>query len=311
MTLNVRLVRPFGPLEIVVDGARFSTEFTPDQADALACEWAPTEELLHFPGPSAWYTAEPRTNPRIGVLAHAEQRRFLTLLRPEQILHHAHDDPRFRVPHMTHETIDPAPAAQGRRSGAAAVVSNYGGPLGNRGPGIRLRNAFVTAPGVDLYGRRDKWRHYRSRWLSWPAAPPGFRGGVEEAAPDKVTLLSRYHTAVCLENTREPWYFSEKFVDGARAGCVPVYHAHPTVRDGVLAGAFWIDPADHDMDPVRTLAAAAAADRDAVAEQNRAWLDSEAVGATSMEAVWTRVAEALRTQARSAVRPPCERADGA
>jgi hypothetical protein len=294
--VNVRVIRPFGPFEIDAGGARFSTAIEASDADALLCEWAPHPDLLTFGGPSAWFTAEPRTNPRIGVLAHADQRRFLTLLRPEQLLHHAHDDSRFRVPHMTHATPEPSGYTGPREPVAATVVSNYGGPIRNRGPDILLRNAFATAPGVALFGRRTKWKHYRARGLSWPRLPRGFRGAVEDFTSEKVDLLARFHTAICLENTCEPLYFSEKFVDGVRAGCVPVYRAHPTVRDGVLAGARWIDPRDHGLDVRRTLDAALSTDREAVAERNLAWLESETVRRTSERAVWSRMAEALRHQ---------------
>ena len=83
----------------------------------------------------------------------------------------------------------------------------------------------------------------------------------------------------------------------ARAGCVPVYQAHETLRDGVLSGARWVDPEDFDFDPRRTLEHASALDRVEVAEQNAEWLQSEGVKATSLERVFERIAEALRLQA--------------
>ena len=294
--MRIRLVRPFGPLTVEADGATFSTELRAEDADALLCEWRPTEELLSFDGPSAWYTCEPRTNPKIGVQSHPDQRRFLGILRPEQLLHHAHEDPRWRVPHMTHATPDPARYDGPRQRRAASVVSNFGGPIRNRGPDIRLRNAFVTAPGVDLFGRRNKWRHYRAGPLSPPRTPRSWKGEVEGDWPDKLELLARYHAAVCLENTYEPWYLSEKLVDAARSGCVPIYRAHPTVRDGILAGARWVDPADFGLDPAATLEHALALDREEVAEQNHVWLGTEAVRRTSELAVWSTIAAALARQ---------------
>ncbi len=301
MTRRVCLIRPFGPFEIEVDGALFSTAIPIGEADALLCEWAPHEALLSFEGPSAWYTAEPRTNPRIGVLAHRDQRRFLRLLRPEQLLHHAHEDLRFRVPHMTHETTTSARYGGVREQGVASVVSNFGGPPHNRGPDVLVRNAFVTANGVSLFGRRSKWGHYRRRWWSWPAAPRSYRGEVDGVWADKIELLAHYDVAICLENTCEPHYFSEKFVDAARAGCIPIYRAHATVRDGVLQGARWIDPADFAFDIERTLAHAARADRSDFAVGNEVWLDSEGVRATSRFRVWSKIAQALEHQRGGAV----------
>jgi hypothetical protein len=114
---------------------------------------------------------------------------------------------------------------------------------------------------------------------------------------EKWTAVSRYHAAVCFENTQEPQYFTEKFVDAVAAGCVPVYRAHPTVRDGVLRGAAWIDPADHGDDVDATLDAALRADREAVAEQNARWLTSDGVQRTGMSAVYEQVATVLRSRA--------------
>jgi hypothetical protein len=292
------VVRPFGPLEIDTEGAHFSTEIAASDADALLSEWGPHEELMTFHGPSAWYTAEPRTNPKIGVLAHADQRSFLTRLQGEQLLHHAHEDVRFRVPHMTHDTAEITGFSGPRAPSAASVVSNYGGPIHNRGTDIRLRNAFATAPGVVLFGRRSKWRHYRPRWWSVPRAPATYKGEVDQQGSAKIDLLARFQSAVCLENTIEPHYFSEKFVDAVRAGCVPIYRAHPTVREGVLRDALYVDPADFELDVGRTLEHALTLDREEIARHNWAWLETEEVRRTSRDRVWAAIAEALSHQAR-------------
>lgn len=293
MTLRVLVESPFGPFEVEAADARFSTEMNPADADALVCDWLPTEALFLFDGPTAWYTAEPRTNPRIGVLSHPGQRSFLDRLRPEQLLHHAHLDTRYRVPHITHATREPSDYEGPREARAATVVSNYGGPLRNRGPGVLVRNAFATHSRVALYGRRSKWKHYRAHRWAIPRAPRGYEGEVGPPYRDKIDLLARYHAALCLENTTEPYYFSEKFVDAVRAGCVPIYHAHPTLRDGVLKGAAWVDPEDFDFDVDRTLDHALALDREAVGQVNRAWLESPLVEATSVAQVWGRIGEAL------------------
>ncbi len=299
----IRWITPWGPAEVETDRAFFSTEAPEEDAAALVCQWEPTDDLLTFSGPSAWYSCEPRTNPRIGVLSHPTHRRFAELLRPEQMLHHAHPDARYRVPHVTHDSSRTASHGGPREPKAVAVVSNFGGPIHNRGPGILLRNAFITAPGVALFGRRDKWRWYRPTRLSWWSTPPSYAGEVdeylakhslsEEGLSSKIALLTRFDVAICLENTVEPWYFSEKFVDAVRAGCIPVYQAHATVRDGVLRGAVWVDPSDFDLDVSRTLSHALTLDRAEVAEKNRAWLESEAVRATRWDRVWNRIAEAV------------------
>ena len=266
------------------------------EADALLCEWAPSDELLSFRGPAAWYTCEPRTNPRMGVLRQKDQRLSLERLRQNQLLHHAHADPRYRVPHMTHADATIIDGDHPREELGCTVVSNYGGPIWNRWPDIDLRNRFATAPGVDLFGRRSKWSHFRRRWWSLPRLPRSYQGEIGEDV-DKLQVLSGYKVAICLENTFEPGYLSEKFVDGVRAGCVPVYRAHPTVRDTVLAGAIWVDPADHGLDPGRTLEHALSLDPIEVAARNFDWFRSDEVRATSERGVWARIGEALRAQA--------------
>ena len=295
MTLRVRVVRPFGPFEIETPSALFSTAIPSENADALLCEWAPDEEMLAFEGPSAWYTAEPRTNRRIGVLAHREQRGFLTRLRPEQLLHHAHDDPRFRVPHMTHETPEPYVYDGPRDSGAATVVSNYGGPLHNRGPDIRIRNRYATAPGVALYGRLDKWKHYRARSWSIPRLPPTFAGGIDPGR--KLEVLARYHTAICLENTCEPWVLlgeaGGRRARGLRSG-VPCASDGPRRR-----------PERRNSGSTRPTSTSIRSGRSPTPQRwigtrsrrrNFAWLASDGVKATSRESVWERIAQALRAQ---------------
>jgi hypothetical protein len=299
----IRWITPWGPAELETERALFSTEAPEEDAAALVCEWEPTDDLLTFSGPSAWYSCEPRTNPRIGILAHPTHRRFNESLHPEQKLHHAHPDARYRVPHVTHDSSH-TPAYEGpREPKPVAVVSNFGGRIGNRGPGIRLRNAFIVARGVALFGCRDKWRWYRPSNLSWRSTPSSYEGEVdeytrkhsmsEEGLSPKIALLTRFDVAISLENTIEPWYFSEKFVDAVRAGCIPVYQAHPTVRDGVLRGAVWVDPSDFDLDVSRTLSHALTLDRTEVDEQNREWFASEAARATRRDRVWDRIAEAV------------------
>ena len=282
-------------MDLEVDGFRFSTRIDQSEADALLCEWAPSDELASFRGPAAWYTCEPRTNPRMGVLRQKDQRRSLTRLRPNQLLHHAHPDPRYRGPHMTHAHVTIIEGDHPRAARACTVVSNYGGPIWNRWPDIDLRNRFATAPGVDLFGRRAKWTHFRPRWWSLPRLPESYRGEIGEDV-DKLQVLSRYRVAICLENTIEPGYLSEKFVDGVRAGCVPVYRAHPSVRDTVLQGATWVDPADHHFDPRQTLEHALSLDPIEVAARNFAWFRCDDVRATSERGVWARIGHALRAQ---------------
>jgi hypothetical protein len=47
---------------------------------------------------------------------------------------------------------------------------------------------------------------------------------------EHIRFLSAYKVAICLENCVEPYYFTEKFINAVRAACIPVYHAHATVK---------------------------------------------------------------------------------
>ena len=325
MTFRVRLLTPYGDREFTAGACLFSTSLAPHEADGLLCQDHVYDEIHSFDGPAAWYTMEPRTNPQYGVLRNAKEVEAMALLRPEQQLHPAHIDPAFRVPHMTHSRV----GGQVRRAAwsgsrirrAAAVVGNAGGHPRDWWPDIAVRNRFVTARGVDLFGPAWLWRNFRSWRWGWRRGAPGYRGeaaaaytalGFAGALPSqtmtenivKIELLARYHAAICLENTVEPFYFTEKFVDAVRAGCVPIYRAHPTVRDGVLRGARWVDPSEFGMSPRRTLARALALDRTEVAAQNDAWLESAAVRATEEFAVWAQIGDILRAMPRRPSRRP-------
>lgn len=301
--LRVRMERRAGPLELRTGGAVFSTDWTLDEADALLCEWAPTRSLVRFRGPRAWYCGEPIANPAIcrGRWQRA-WRWALRTLAPHEVLHFGNPDRRYALPPITHWTDLTATGDGERLPRAAAVVSNAGGLRGG-GPDVDLRNRFVTAPRVDLYGRRGGWR-------AFPVVgrlPASYRGEVPGSwlGVEKVACLARYQVAVCLENTCAAHYFTEKFVDAVRAGCVPVYRAHPTVRDGILRGARWVDPQDFGLDPEATLAHALAQDRRAYAEPNAAWLAGEAVAATRGQAVFARIAGILAAgQPALPPRPP-------
>lgn len=107
--------------------------------------------------------------------------------------------------------------------------------------------------------------------------PPNFAGPVPGKDIHDRRILefhAQFKVAVCLENHAEPNYFTEKFVNAVRAGCIPVYHAHPTVKNSFLAGAKWVDPVDHSFDPRCTIEHALNEKSSDYIEQNDAWLKS-------------------------------------
>jgi hypothetical protein len=297
--IRVRFESRYGAKEFRVPGAILSTAIALHDADALLCDWAPTRSLVRFDGPRAWYCGEPVANPRIcaGRWQRAWKWAFRTL-EPHQMLHFSNPDPRYAVPAVTHWS-EVIPMLEGERlNRAVSVVSNAGGY--RPWPEAVLRNRFVTAGGVDLFGRRSGWRGVgRHGWLPIDRSlPPSYAGEIPGHwyTTEKTALMARYSVAVCLENSYLPHYFTEKFVDAARAGCIPVYRAHPSVREGILQGARWVDPAEFDLDPGKTLAYALAQDRDEYAHANARWLQGPTVSATHGMAVYARVAAILRSQ---------------
>ena len=168
-----------------------------------------------------------------------------------------------------------------------------GGNPWKRHPDLTYRNRIITQPGVDLYGR-EGWRRYRASRFSLRAAPPeSYRGPLpgDWPASEKRELMAKYRYAVCLENMNEPNYFTEKFVEAVCAGCVPIYRAHPTVRDTVLKGASWIEPDQYfhheDSQLDKNLAL--------ILSRNSSWLaENREFRSTSHSAIFTRIAATLR-----------------
>lgn len=129
---------------------------------------------------------------------------------------------------------------------------------------------------VELFGFPEAWaqfRHFPKLWIRRP--PDNYMGRASPGVDDEgIRFLSAYKVAVCLENCTEAYYFTEKFVNAVRAGCVPVYHAHATVKTSFLSGARWVDPADFAFSPRRTIDFALNQDQMEFRSINDAWLES-------------------------------------
>lgn len=273
--------------------------YSPDaRGDGYLAFSTPTPGLWDFPGLRAWYWSEPITFDRLSV------RRVVRYLRQRKhfaFLHHS-ESADVVMPVLTHYTLQPQFREPGARLNAAvAVVSNHGGVFWRFKRGERLRNRFVLCEEVELFGSELAWSAFR-RW-PWSSAgtPKNYRGAwtASYLEGEHIARLSKYQAAVCLENCVIPNYFSEKFVNAVRAGCVPIYAAHSSVRTTYLDGALFVDPANHNFDPVATVQAALALDREAVAKQNFRWLESPAVQSTGDQAIWRRIAEYFSAQFRS------------
>ena len=289
----IKLFSPWHTRDLTFGEVCFSPSARLEEADGALWEYQPDEAILEYRGPKAWYSLEPSW--------HSQYRSRLvrTLrcsLKESEWLNYAHPKPEYRVPHITNCGLTDFHGNTDRFPQAVAIVSNYGGRIWFLRPGLRLRNRFVTHPLVKLYGRRQGWESFR-KWgpLSRRAPPTNYLGELDWKgvwmSEEQVKFLSQYKVAVCMENSIEPFYFTEKFVNAVRAGCVPVYHAHPTVRHGILKGAAWIDPEDYGFDVTRTLGAALTAPLAEFQAANRSWLKLEAVSATHFDGVWHQLAE--------------------
>lgn len=258
--------------------------------------WLTTAQaFVDFKGPKVWYSDEPRRH----AMATRALRRVVGALREDQFLHHSQVRPDLRVPSITHYGVLQRAEQGPKKASAIAVISNYGGRAWwLRGRGLWTRNALATHENVDLYGNPEAWKHFRRRPWCRAKAPTNFKGPLpgDWRFPNQPQALSAYKAVICVENTFAPWYFTEKFVNAARAGSIPIYMAHPTVRDCILRGARWIDPADHGHDPERCIKAALAADLNFYRNANFAWLESEQAGRGEGFRVWRRVIDAVVRQ---------------
>lgn len=260
-----------------------------EACDGMLCWGACREEFLRYRGPRAWYFDEPR---RFSIRRAIQFRQALRNLDGRDFLHHSNSDAKFRTPCVTHYGPMSIAAPHRSKRGTVAVVSNFGGRLWFLKTEARLRNRFILHDSVELYGHSVSWKRFRSSPWAKPSVPRNYRGEWPSNWYDKdhIDAMAKYKVAVCFENSNEPFYFTEKFVNAARAGCVPVYHAHPSVRDSVLTGAKWIDPVDYSFDVSTTLAAARECDSKSIIEQNYEWLYSEAVSETEGNRVRSRIA---------------------
>jgi hypothetical protein len=132
---------------------------------------------------------------------------------------------------------------------------------------------------VELFGKPDAWAnfpHFPKLWIHRP--PDNYAGKASPSgdvySDENTRFLSSYKVAVCLENCTEPYYFTEKFVNAVRAGCIPVYHAHASVKNRFLSDARWIDPAEFGFSSRRTIEFALDQDQTKFRSVNDAWLES-------------------------------------
>jgi hypothetical protein len=271
-----------------IDNIFYSPRIPLDDANGLVALYDPTEELLKFSGPKLWFTIEPSWHHHFN--GHPIGKRLIRTLDCSEHIFYGNPDLRFRVPHPTYRGPMTMQRVGSPKPAAMACVSNFGGRTWFLKPHILLRNRMILCDSVELFGKPEVWakfRHFPKLWIR--RSPSNFQGRTSPGKGDKdedhVRFLSEFKVAVCLENCIEKNYFTEKFVNGVRAGCIPVYHAHQSVIDRFLAGAKWVDPADFGFSPQKTIEYALAQDQTEFRQVNDKWLMSGILAETDDQKV--------------------------
>ncbi|MEX0330167.1 MAG: glycosyltransferase family 10 [Puniceicoccaceae bacterium] len=263
--------------DIIKGSICYTPRVTLDRADALLVLYDPSEELLRFEGPKLWFTIEPSWHYHFK--RHPIGKRLVKRLNLSERAWYGNPDPDYRVPHPTHRQLFDFTREKYSKKAAVACINNFGGRAWFLKRYIRLRNKFVFHPLVDLYGSPQAWANFRQFPFLWRKGPPiNYKGrrspGEDHYASAHLRLLSSYKVNVCLENSTEFLYFTEKFVNAAQAGCIPVYHAHESVRNTFLQGAKWVDPKDFNFSANKTIRYALRQDQEEYREVNDHWLKS-------------------------------------
>ena len=279
--------------ELRIGNDMLTTENRDGKFDAMICWWEFTDEFLAFKGPKLFYCCEPSFYFHGWRASKIELRRKLHSIRADEFAWHFHESPEMRVEHETSDFSSKNEVFYDNQIlKAATVLSNLGHPL-TRNHGRQKRAEFVCQSGCDIFGPQHAWSHFRLNLLSKPNYPINYRGECPVGA--KRAFLSKYHACICFENSCEPEYFTEKFPDAVRAGCVPIYHPHPVVKEKFLNGAVWVDPMDYNLDALATVNAALAMNREKVAAQNLKWLnENNNLQLTKVENIYVKMVDILK-----------------
>jgi len=228
--------------------------------------------------------------------------RFAAHLAEHVFINHRTVDPGLRVPHVTHWGVcEVSESVLPRIQKAVSIVSNNGGGANWIHEDLKLRNHFAIAAKVDLFGKTEVWESFSKPFWGKPRPPRNYRGEIRSDdgkwhGQQKRTLQASYKAAVCLENVCEENYFTEKFVEAVRVGCIPIYHADKVVAKTYLQGAAWVDPADFGFNVKKTIRAALVSDGEAYVRQNRLWLaTNKYLALTQGEQVLERLATIMKS----------------
>ncbi len=283
-----------------IEDVYYSSRLPLADADALIVLYDPCEELLSFHGPKLWFTVEPSWHYHFH--RHPIGKRLVRDLAVDERAFYSSPHAAYRIPHPTYERELSRPRVDRLRDAAVACVTNFGGRAWFLKRHFGLRNKFILSPLVELFGRPESWakfRHFPQLWRR--RAPANFRGkptGLSDYDIEFIRFLSTCKVAVCLENCTEENYFTEKFVNAVRAGCIPVYHAHESVRREFLSGAKWVDPADFGFSPERTITFALAQSQNEYRIANDGWLRSGIIDETDNQKVLPKLHKMIASKLR-------------
>ena len=285
-----------------LDGVLYSPRVPLAKADALLVLYDPSDELLRFDGPKLWFTIEPSWHPHF----HSDPvgKRLIRTLDVSERAYYAHPYATHRILHPTYSGSLSRPRMASVRHAAVATVNNFGGRLWFLKPHFRLRNRMILDSRVELFGKPEAWASFRHFPKLWIQRPPDNYAGKASPSPEvyseeNIRFLSAYKVAVCLENCTEPHYFTEKLVNAVRGGCIPVYHAHATVKNRFLSGARWIDPAHFGFSPRRTIEFALEQDQTKFRSVNDAWLESGILSDTDDSTVFPKLHQIISAKLRA------------
>lgn len=270
----------------------FSTNIKISEADGVFAYASPVSELLHYTGVKAWCTFESLKHSRFS--RNQLWRDCYKNIKDYEFLHYSQRISDCKIPHYTsgHSELFTVSNLNPSRK-AVALVSNFGGNFWGLKSRFRLRNKFILSKSVALYGQENSWKNFRNIWgFGIKKKPCNYYGEPKvrwHSTRAHLEYLSRFNVIVCMESFVEPFYFTEKFVNAARAGCIPVYHAHPTVRDGILKGASWVDPVAFKFDPELTIEFALDQNIEDYREKNWNWLKKDSVIETTEDQLWEKI----------------------
>lgn len=281
--------------DFIKDGIHYSFEIPFDKADGLIALYDPSAELLDFNGPKLWCTYEPKWHSHYH--KHPIGKKLVKVLKNSEWAYYANPDDRYRVPHIVASDSVRKVRKDLVSPRAIAMVSNFGGRLWFLNRQISLRNRMILCSQVELYGRSKSWSNFRHFPKLWKVEPPeNYMGEVDGGHLDDsfIEFLSGYKVCICLENSCEPYYFTEKFVNAVRAGCIPVYYAHPTVEENFLKGAMWINPQDFNFDPIKTIEHALSQDIQTLTKANDTWLNSGILNKMTHAGFWEQICSIMK-----------------